>query len=301
MRYFGQHERGHIMSDIARRNFLVASLAIPTLWEGVHSAAKGEGSNTTPKRFETVAGHELAGILASHPLAIVPTGSVEFHGPHNPLGTDSIIISGISERVAARTSAVLFPTVHFTHCPAHTAHFKGTLSIRPETMTLYFEDILRSVVGLGFKKVFMLNGHDGNIGPGRGAVSKVAAENPDAAFMFANWWEALPSEEMLKLKLFNQVNGGHGHGGPVETSAVAAFRPDLVHVDQVHDLPDPPALSPVMPYYLEKSTAKDWPGYSGKVSEVTPEKGRLLVQLAEDRLVQLVTNWFDHSDEPGSW
>ena len=56
-----------------------------------------------------------------------------------------------------------------------------------------------------------------------------------------------------------------------------------------------------MPYYLEKATAEDWPGYSGKVSEVTPEKGRRLVQLAEDRLVQLVKNWFGHPDEPGSW
>lgn len=289
------------MRDIARRNFLLASLAAPALWEGAQTAGKGEAGNSAPKRFDSVVGYELAETLARHPLAIVPTGSVEFHGPHNPVGTDSIIISGISERVAARTSAVLFPTVHFTHCPAHTEHFKGTLSIRPEVMTLYFEDILRSVVGLGFRKIFMMNGHDGNIGPGRGAVSKVAAENPDAAFMFANWWEALPREEMVKLKLFSQSNGGHGHGGPVESAAVAAFRPDLVHVDKSHDLPEPPDLSTVMPYYLEKATAQDWPGYSGKVSEVTPEKGRRLVQLAEDRLVQLVKNWFGHSAEPGSW
>lgn len=289
------------MKDIARRNFLLASLAAPALWEGSQTVGKGEPEKTPPKRFDTVVGYELSETISRHPLAIVPTGSVEFHGPHNPLGTDSIIISGISERVAARTGAVLFPTVHFTHCPAHTAHFKGTLSIRPEVMTLYFEDILRSVVGLGFQKIFVLNGHDGNIGPGRGAVSKVAAENPEAAFMFANWWEALPREEMVKLKLFDQSNGGHGHGGPVESSAVAAFRPDLVHVDRSHDLPEPPDLSPVMPYYLEKETAEDWPGYSGKVSEVTPEKGRRLVQLSEDRLVQLVKNWFGNSAEPGSW
>jgi creatinine amidohydrolase len=289
------------MSEMARREFLLGTLTAPALWEGAQSGLKGESAPAQPKRFDTLGGFELADAIEQHPLAIVPTGSLEFHGPHNPLGVDSIIISGIAERVAMRTNALLFPTVRFTHCPAHTAHFRGTLSMRPEVMTLYFEDILRSIVGLGFNNVFMLNGHDGNIGPGRGAISKVAAENPHAALMFASWWEALPGEEMAKLNLFHQSNGGHGHGGPLETSAVAAFRPDLIHLEKSRDLPEPPDLSGVMPYYLEKATAEDWPGYSGRVSESSPEKGKRLVKLSEDRLVQLVKNWLGHPSEPGSW
>ena len=59
-------------------------------------------SEPEPDRFEAVAGFELAEAVKSHPLALVPLGSLEYHGPYNPLGTDSIIVSGIAERVAAR-------------------------------------------------------------------------------------------------------------------------------------------------------------------------------------------------------
>src|SRR5207248_1569720 len=110
------------------------------------------------------------------------------------------------------TRALLFPAVSFTHCPAHTAHFRGTLSVRPDVMAMYLEDLLRAVCGLGFRRIFMLNGHDGNIGPARGAISRVAHERPEAALLFASWWEALPRDEMVRMGLFKQPNGGHGHG-----------------------------------------------------------------------------------------
>src|SRR5205085_9541254 len=103
-------------------------------------------TSAKPKRFEDTVGFEVAEVVSHSPLAILPLGSLEFHGPHNPLGADSIIISGIAERVAARTSGLLFPTIRFTQCPAHTAHFRGTISVRPEVMTMYFAEVLRNVV-----------------------------------------------------------------------------------------------------------------------------------------------------------
>lgn len=240
-------------------------------------------------------------MASEHALALLPLGSLEYHGPHNPLGSDSIIISGIAERVAARSNALLFPTVTFTQCPAQTAHFQGTLSVRPEVMTAYFADILRNILHLGFRKVFILNGHDGNIGPGRGAIAQVADETKDSTLLLASWWEFLSGETMKAAALFRQSNGGHGHGGPLETSAVAAFRPDLVHVDKARDLPEPPDLSGGPPYFLQKSAATDWPGYSGQVSEASAEKGRELVQMAEDGILKLLDNWLSHAQAPGSW
>jgi creatinine amidohydrolase len=264
----------------------------------------GTASNDTsakPKRFEDTVGFEVADLMSRSGLAILPLGSLEFHGPHNPLGSDSIIISGIAERVAARTSGLLFPTISFTQCPAHTVQFRGTLSLRPEVMTVYFADVLRNIAHLGFGKILVLNGHDGNVGPGRGAIAQIADENKDAALLFVSWWEFLPSEMMKTLGMFHQANGGHGHGGPLETSAVAAFRPELVHLDQARDLPEPPDLSGGPPYFLQKSTAAGWPGYSGKITEASAEKGRKIVQISEDGIVKLVENWLQHDQVPGSW
>jgi creatinine amidohydrolase len=285
-----------------RREVLISGLALP----GIVSAAAcskvfAEPDIKKPARFEELAGFEVTEAVSSHQVAILPLGSLEFHGAHNPLGSDFIIISGIAESVAVRTNALLFPTITFTQCPSHTAHFVGTISIRPEVMTMYIADVLRNILRLGFRKIFILNGHDGNIGPGRGAVAQVADEVKDAALLFASWWEFLPGDFMHSLGLFSQANGGHGHGGPLETSAVAAFRPDLIHLEKSRDLPEPPDLSTGTPYFLQKSTAVDWPGYSGRVSEASPEKGRKLVQLSEDRIVKLIENWLLHSEVPGSW
>lgn len=290
------------MAQISRRGVLAAGLALPGMLE---AAARGASARAEaggrPKRFEETGGFEADELASSYPLAILPLGSLEFHGPHNPLGSDSIIISGIAERVAFRTSGLLFPTITFTQCPAHTAHFTGTISIRPEVMTMYFADVLRNILRLGFRKVFILNGHDGNIGPGRGAVAQVADEAKDCALLFASWWEFLPGEVMKGLGMFRQTNGGHGHGGPLETSAVAAFRPDLIHLERAKDLPEPPDLSGGTPYFLQKSLAKDWPGYSGHVSEASAEKGQQLVRMSEDAIVRLIENWLAHPDVPGSW
>jgi creatinine amidohydrolase len=166
---------------------------------------------------------------------------------------------------------------------------------------MYFADVLRNIVHLGFRKIFILNGHDGNIGAGRGAIAQVADESKDAALLFVSWWEFLPGEMMKTLGMFRQPNGGHGHGGPLETSAVAAFRPELIHLDQAKDLPEPPNLSGGPPYFLQKSTATDWPGYSGHVSEASAEKGKKLVRISEDGIVGLIDNWLKHDEVPGSW
>src|SRR5207302_8623790 len=145
------------MAQITRRNILLAGLALPSIAEAVHANVSTAEGSEKPKRFEEVIGFEVAEAVSGHPIGILPLGSLEFHGPHNPLGTDSIIISGIAERVAARTRALLFPTIRFTQCPAHTAHFRGTISVRPEVMTMYFAEVLRNVVRLGFRKILILN------------------------------------------------------------------------------------------------------------------------------------------------
>jgi creatinine amidohydrolase len=289
------------MQELTRRTILRGALAAPVLLETLRAEIQTHGDRVQPTRYEEVVGFEVGELVSRHPFAILPLGSLEFHGPHNPLGTDSIIISGIADRVAARTNALLFPTVRFTQCPAHTTHFAGTVSIRPEVMTMYFADILRDVLDLGFRRVFILNGHDGNNGPARGAIAQVAHEVRDSALLFASWWEFLPGETVKSLGLFTQSNGGHGHGGPMETSAVAAFRRDLIHLDKARDLPEPPDLSTGPAYFLQKPTAQDWPGYSGKVSEASAEKGRKLVKISEDGIVKLIENWLAHPEAAGSW
>jgi creatinine amidohydrolase/Fe(II)-dependent formamide hydrolase-like protein len=75
----------------------------------------------------------------------------------------------------------------------------------------------------------------------------------------------------------------------------------LIQLDHARDLPEPPELSGGAPYYLQKSKAAEWPGYSGNVSEASAEKGRKLVRISEDAIVMLIENWLSHDEVPGSW
>jgi creatinine amidohydrolase len=267
-------------------------------------AAPPQGHDNPPQkvtRFNRIPGFALEDELKKARLAILPLGSIEYHGPSGPLGTDSLIASGLAERLAARLGAVLLPTVDYTHSPAHTAAFRGTVTIRPETMTTFMTDILTSLVEQGFDKVFILNGDDGNIGAARLAISQVTHEHRGTAIMLVSWWETLPGPLVDSLHLFDQPNGGHGHGGPLELSVAAVFAPDAVVPGKGPDLPALEGLSDGFPYYLEKSHAEGWPGYSGKLSEISAEKGERLAEIAEERLARLVEAWLANPDAPGSW
>ena len=176
-----------------------------------------------------------------------------------------------------------------------------TVSIQPETITAYLTDILAGLIAHGFDKILVLNGHDGNIGSARLAISQVTHQHPKAAVLFVSWWETLPGPLVDSLRLFSQANGGHGHGGPLELSVAAVFAPQAVAPGKGPDLPPVATFTQAFPYYLEKSQAEGWPGYSGKLSEISREKGERLVQIAVERLESLVEAWLANPTAPGSW
>lgn len=166
---------------------------------------------------------------------------------------------------------------------------------------MYFEDVLRGIVKNGFKKVFVLNGHSGNIAPMRSAISQVTAELKEADMLMANWWETLSIQLVESMKLFTSGNGGRGHGGPLEMSSAAVFLPNSVEAGRAPDLPPTDRPEDGFPFYLEKAATKDWPAYSGKLSEISREKGERLVEAATKRLESLVEYWLKTGVKAGNW
>jgi len=289
-----------------RRDFL-ANLTAAGAFTAAPAGAQ-QVSEAEVTRAELITGSRLPDVLKlpARSLAVLPLGSIEYHGPGAALGTDYLIGGGLAERVCRRlgrstVQVVLFPSVAYSQSPAHTQAFRGTISVRPEAVTMYLHDILQGISEMGFQRVLVLNAHDGNIGPGRSAVSQVAHEKPRAQFMFLNWWEAVPGALVDSLHLFTQGNGGHGHGGPLELSSVAAVNRAALSVERGPDLPAPPDISAGFPYYLAKESSPAWPGYSGKVSEASPEKGQKIVELAAERIAGLMERWIMNAEIPGNW
>src|SRR5262249_17816926 len=232
------HRQPSTATTLRRRNFINALLAAPALsWAALTSDGKREAAASTTasttaqepvRNFADVIGYKLEQQISQSRLPILPLGSVEYHGPSGPVSTDTVLAKGIAARLAPRFQASVFPTIEFTHNPAHTAEFRGSVSVRPEVLTMYFEDVLRGIYQTGFKKIFVLNGHGGNIAPMRAAISHVAAELKGSDILMANWWETLSIQLVEGMKLFTSGNGGRGHGGPLEMSSAAVFAPNSV-------------------------------------------------------------------------
>jgi creatinine amidohydrolase len=198
-----------------------------------------------------------SGVLAGR-VALLPMGSVEYHGPHGPLGTDTFIARELAERVRARRPAlVVLPELAYTSCPIDTRRHPGTLGIPPGVTAALLEQLLRGLFTTGFAGVVVINAHIGNVGPLTFAADAVGEDFPEAFVTLLSWWETLPADETQALAGFSE-NGGHGHGGPLELSVTQAIVPDLVR-----------------PELAGEGTAR----------EIDREHGRVLLDLATDRIV----------------
>ena len=93
--------------------------------------------------------------------AILPVGSVEMHGPHQPLGTDSLIAKAFALRIAEAANGLVLPEIHYTWAGS-TDGFAGTISIEPDLVQKTVEGIALKVYRTGFQRFLALSVHHGN-------------------------------------------------------------------------------------------------------------------------------------------
>ena len=162
---------------------------------------------------------------------LVPLGSLEQHGPHLPLGTDTCIVSEIASRVEQRAPSdiVLLPALWLGHSPHHKHFGCASLDIRP-----YMDMIIgmcRSLVGSGARRILLLNGHGGNDSPVRAALRELKDETAaDVYVAFASYWN-LAADRFRSIR--DSPQGGMGHACEMETSVMMTLQPDCVDVDAI--------------------------------------------------------------------
>jgi creatinine amidohydrolase len=110
--------------------------------------------------------------IRKKPVAIIPVGSTEQHGPHLPVSTDSDIVSFIAEKVSEKTGFLLLPTIEYGVSFEHHPFFN--LSIKSGTLQKYVIEICASLWKNKIKTIIILNGHHGNQKALNDIPSKVA-------------------------------------------------------------------------------------------------------------------------------
>lgn len=165
-------------------------------------------------------------------VAIVPVGSVEQHGSHLPVGTDTILADAAAhagvERASDEIPLIVTPPV-WTGLSPHHLEFGGTITLEVGTMLAVLRDVAASVLDNGFDAVFFLNGHGGNMALLGTAVTQIGREFSDAQILGLTYFQLAAS---VVSDLRESELGGMAHGGEFETSLMLHFRPDLVKEDR---------------------------------------------------------------------
>jgi creatinine amidohydrolase len=93
-------------------------------------------------------------------IAVIPVGSIEQHGPHLPISTDSDIVTEVSRRISEKNGYLLLPTLNYGVSFEHSPFFN--LSIKESTLRAILTDLCSSLLTNNIKTVFIINGHHGN-------------------------------------------------------------------------------------------------------------------------------------------
>lgn len=169
-------------------------------------------------------GHKYLG--SKFDKAILPVGSLERHGDHLPVGSDTMIAYNLSKLVAEEVkNLMVLPPITYG-VSGHLASFDPTLSLEAETLVKIIEDILKSLVKRKLYKIIIFNGHDGNIGSIDIASYKVKEMYPEMKIAVVKpWW--ILARKLLPPGTF-EVWNGEGHAGEAETSLISALHPESV-------------------------------------------------------------------------
>ena len=136
-------------------------------------------------RFEDTNWMGVEDYLKKDDRVILVLGACEQHG-YLSLLTDAKIPLALGEAASEASGVLLAPPLNFG-CSPYFLSYPGTISLRLHTYLDVVEDILRSLYGVGFRKVLILNGHGGNT-PVRDHLVELAKELPDLQMRWYAWW-----------------------------------------------------------------------------------------------------------------
>ena len=216
---------------------------------------------------------------------ILPLGSLESHGGHLPFGTDALTAYLLALDIAARLpkTAVLPPLNYGVS--EHYRDFAFTVTVQFETQTAFLRDILESVYREGIRKVFIMNGNDGNIAPIEVASRSAKVAHPDFKIVSLDAWWMMVGE--LLPKDFFAVWNGLGHGGGGGTSICLGMFPELCDVSKAA------GVVPHLPKYLDvKWLFKELTntGATGDPTQGTREKGRKMREVLVEAMVKALSD-----------
>ena len=230
---------------------------------------------------------DVAALSKNIPV-VFPVASLEQHGRHMPLYTDSMLTGEIARCAeVVLGDSVLFAPLLWLGNSHHHMDFPGTLSAKPRVYLDLLCGLLDNFITHGFKRLIILNGHGGNDVPGKQAVFEIRQrhrQRKDLLLLSITYWktndEASKSHPDLRQTIM-------GHACEWETSMVLRLAPHLVQ--------DHRQVTPQEPGNAFEPASRGWTmpdrsehGHVGDPREATAEKGEALFQAFTRGIVELI-------------
>ncbi len=210
---------------------------------------------------------------------IIPYGTVEEHGSHLPLGTDTIIPVEILKAVAKRRKVFIAPPIHYGVCTSTREH-PGTITITAETLRRLTMDIIRDAYKKGLRNFILLSGHGGGLHLNAlKEVGEILIEELEEIKIAVICPYSMLWDELCEIA----ETENDSHAGEIETSLILAIRPELVKGRAPKEYPSFPKP------FIVKEKLKYWSGgVWGDPSKASKDKGLRVINLAVEKLLQIL-------------
>jgi len=207
---------------------------------------------------------------------LIPMGSLEQHGLHLPLFTDSILVTAVAEAVERRLPdrVLLTPTL-WMGASSHHLEFPGTLDNPFDAMIGQLTGAVESLARHGFHRFYVLNGHGGNADPIGIAMRTLKARHPNLSLGYSGYYQFC-AEQVADL-----LEGPYKiirHACEAETSLMLHLKPEWVRFERAVDdglAPNPPLRGGL--FFFHEQTVD---GVLGHATLATAEKGRRIFEAA---------------------
>lgn len=233
-------------------------------------------------------------------VVVLPLGAIEQHGPHLPVSTDTDIVSRVALEAEKKLAGdiIVCPALPFGSSHHH-LHF-AAISLSVTTYTQVLVEMVDSLVQAGFRRIVLLNGHGGNITPGRQALA-ILSNKYDADLkpniVFATYWE-------LASKYFSGAppmeSPALSHACEYETSLLLHLYPEKVLTDKIERAKRPQSNGYIgfeddEPYrgatMVKQTQFISSNGCSGEPQLGTDEKGKHLFDHAVNAFVEFIQSF----------
>lgn len=215
--------------------------------------------------------------LARDSRLLVPVGTCEQHGPHLPLGCDTLIVERLADELSAEFGILRAPTIAYGVNTVTKRPFPGNASVRRKTLHRWMNDLLNSWEQGGVDAFIILtaHGHD----PHQEALSTLRTRH---ARVF--------TVDIFALDFTGYLDDPTGpmHGGELDTSLMLHLAPQLVRMDLAQDF----VLTEKQQARFRRRAAGSVPALSpgslGRPTLASAEKGARLYKMIHDRIATRV-------------